>query len=129
MSATRGDLRARCTEFTATADATVDLALSDALDQINTTNWGETKAFLGQIYLAAHLLKFWADAANNSGSVPAGPVVMQKDGDLQVAYSAGAAGSLPYSDQALASTLWGRMYFDLRSQVFSVRTTATSTSS
>lgn len=126
MSATRADLRARVTEFTATADATVDLALSDALDQINLTNWGETKGFVGQIYLAAHLLKVWTESATDSSSAASGPVVMRKDGDLQVSFSPGSISSVPFSDQALASTKWGQMYLDLRAQVFSVRTLATS---
>lgn len=115
MSATASDLTDRCTEFATTPTATINLALADALNQINVTNWGDTKAFYGQIYLAAHLLRSWTDQSSGSAS---GPVTMHKDGDLQVSYAASAAAQ---SDQDLASTKWGNMYLDLRSQVFSVR--------
>ena len=120
MSATKADLRARASEFTATADATVDLALGDALNMINLTNWGDTKGFLGQIYLACHLLKVWADLAASTPVAP-GPVSSFKDGDLQVSFAVGAAGSSPLDDIGLASTAYGQLYLDLRSQVFSDR--------
>jgi hypothetical protein len=120
MAATKADLRARASEFTSTADATVDLALGDALNLINVTNWGETKAFLGQIYLACHLLKVWATLAAGSPGA-SGPVASLKDGDLQVTFAVGAASSSPLDDVALASTAYGQLYLDLRSQVFSDR--------
>lgn len=113
MSATRADLRARLTEFAATADATVDLALADALSQINATNWGETKSFLGQIYLAGHLLSLWSLASG----APGGPVSSRRDGDLAESYAIGSS----LASDVLASTPYGRMYVDLRSSVFSVR--------
>jgi len=120
MSATKSDLRARAPEFTATADATVDLALEDALNQINLTNWGDTKGFLGQIYLACHLLKVWATLTAGT-PMASGPVSSLKDGDLQVSFAVGAASSSPLSDVALASTAYGQLYLDLRDQVFSDR--------
>jgi hypothetical protein len=113
VAATRADLRARATEFAATADATVDLALADALSQINTTNWG-SKAFLGQIYLACHFLKVW----ELQSAAPAGPVSQRKDGDLSESYAV----SKPVSVEDYSSTAWGRLYINLRSTVFSVRT-------
>lgn len=114
MAATRADLRARATEFASTADATVDLALADALSQINTTNWGTSKADLGQIYLAAHLLKVW----ELQSSAPAGPVSQRKDGDLSESYAI----KYPVSAEDYSSTTWGRLYLSIRSTVFSPRT-------
>lgn len=114
MAATRADLIARATEFTATAVATVDLALADALSQINTTNWGTSKAFLGQIYLAAHLLKVW----ELQSAAAAGPVSQRKDGDLSESYAVARAPSA----EDYSSTTWGRLYLNIRSTVFSPRT-------
>lgn len=114
MAATRADLIARASEFTATPVATVDLALADALLQINATNWG-SKADLGQIYLAAHLLKTW----ELQSAAASGPVSSRKDGDLAETYAVITA---PLSDAALQSTVWGSLYLEIRSTIFSLRT-------
>jgi hypothetical protein len=113
MAATRADLIARASEFTSTSADTVNLALADALSQINTTNWG-TKAFLGQIYLACHFLKVW----ELQSAAPAGPVSQRKDGDLSESYAV----ARPASAEDYSSTSWGRLYVNVRSTVFSVRT-------
>ncbi len=113
MAAEIADLKARATEFASTADATITLALADAALQINRTNWG-SKADLGTIYLAAHILKVW----ELQSAAAAGPVTKLKDGDLAVEF--GFASSSP-DLSSYAATIWGREYLALRDQIFSMQ--------
>ena len=120
MAATVAGLQTRCPEFAGTADATIELALADALAQLNTDAWSSDQADLAQLYLAAHILKTWTLWATDASAVPAGPVTSVKAGDLSKNYAAGG-GSLSPEDAALASTAYGREFLRIREMGFASR--------
>jgi hypothetical protein len=115
MAATVAAIKARCPEFTATATATIDLAIADALAQLNLAAWSEDQADLAHIYLSAHILKLW-DLWATAGNAPAGALKMVKDGDLAKTYAVTDAGTA--ADSSLASTAYGREFMRIRAMGF-----------
>ena len=122
MAATVATLKARCAEFTGTATATIDLAIADALAQLNTDAWSDAQSDLAHIYLSAHILKLWATWAT-TGQAPPGAVQSVKDGDLAKTYALGAT----TDDASLASTAYGREFLRIRSMGFASRVMGSTT--
>lgn len=118
MAATVAALKARCAEFTSTATATIELAIADALTQLNTSAWSSDQADLAHIYLSAHILKLWA-LWETSGSAPAGALKSVKDGDLAKTYANASAGTV--GDSSLSATAYGREFIRIRAMGFADR--------
>ncbi len=118
MAATVASIRARCAEFTATATATIDLAIADALAQLNLDAWSEDQADLAHIYLSAHILKLW-DLWATAGTAPAGALKSVKDGALAKADAVANADSM--ADAMLATTAYGREFMRIRAMSFASR--------
>lgn len=118
MAATVASLKARCAEFTSTATATIELAIADALAQLNLDAWSADQADLAHIYLSAHILKLW-DSWATAGNAPAGALKSVRDGDLAKTYAIADAGTL--ADSSLSSTAYGREFMRLRAMSFSSR--------
>jgi hypothetical protein len=118
MAATVAALKARCAEFTNTATATIELAIADALAQLNFDAWSDDQADLAHIYLTAHILKLWSQWAT-AGSAAAGPLRMVKDGDLAKTYAVADTDTM--GDAGLASTAYGREFMRIRAMGFADR--------
>lgn len=118
MAATVATLKLRCAEFTSTATATIELAIADALAELNTDAWSDDQADLAHIYLAAHILKIW-DLWADAGSAPAGALKSVKDGDLAKTYAVADAGTS--ADASLSSTAYGREFMRIRAMGFADR--------
>jgi hypothetical protein len=118
MAATVANLKTRCPEFTSTATATIELAIADALLQLNISAWGDADlADIAHIYLSAHILKLWALWAT-AGNAPAGALKSVKDGDLSKTYGVTDASG---GDASLSSTAYGREFIRLRGMAFGSR--------
>ncbi len=113
MAVTLATIRARLPEFAAVPDADVQQAIDAAAVYINRTQWGETKADEGQIYLTGHLLLFF----DQGSGLSSGPVSAESEGQLSIAYAVGEA----FKDSAYGSTAYGRQYLQILGTVFSSR--------
>jgi hypothetical protein len=117
MAATVATLKARCTEFASTPTATIELAIADALAQLNLDAWSDDQGDLAHIYLSAHILKLWANWA--AGSAPAGALTSVRDGDLAKTFAVSPTGTT--SDSSLASTAYGQEFLRIRAMGFASR--------
>lgn len=118
MAATVAALKARCPEFTSTATATIELAIADALAQLDLDAWSADQADLAHVYLSAHILKLWA-LWETAGHAPAGALKSVKDGALAKTYAVADAGSM--ADSSLSSTAYGREFMRIRKMGFASR--------
>ena len=118
MAATAAAIRTRCPEFVSTADATVELAIADALAELNTAHWSDDQADLAHIYLSAHILKLWA-LWETAGAAPTGALKSVRDGDLAKTFAVTDAGT--QADAILSSTAYGREFMRIRAMGFSSR--------
>lgn len=84
-------------------------ALAQAVNRTNTIAWG-SKADDATLYLAAHI----ATIMKNGSATPAGPVTSEAVGSVSRSYGV----SLVAARENYASTVWGRMYLELRSTLF-----------
>lgn len=112
MAITASQLKATFPEFSAVAEATIDIWIAQAGNRIADAAWG-VKRDDGALFLTAHLLKLSID-----GSVhDAGPVSSEKTLSTSASYSVGDA----FTNDALGSTSYGRYYIGLRRTVFADR--------
>jgi len=100
-------------------DATLEVYLDMAADQLCETAWGATLYLHAQALFAGHQLQRFVDAGGGGGAAVGG-VTMQKDGDLSRSYGAPATSN---SESALATTQAGLDYLQLiRSSIPAVYT-------
>jgi len=71
MSITATEFKTRFTEFSAIADATIEIFIEDSVLMINETHWGD-KYDLGLYYLSAHYLSLsiLSGSGNTSSVLP-----------------------------------------------------------
>lgn len=112
MSLSVSDFKVDFPEFEAVDNAIVTRFLAKAGLRVNLTAWG-AKADDGIGYLTAHLLK----RLEQGDGAASGPVASEKVGDIAVSYGV----SEDFKDRELASTVYGRQYLDLCSEVFATR--------
>lgn len=95
------------------ASSFVDMAES----RLSSARWGALYA-QAVAHLAAHMLLLRQQAEKDAaaGTSSAGPVTARKAGDLSENYGSLAASALTTGDAALATTVAGRAYLELRSQ-------------
>jgi hypothetical protein len=93
-------------EFAAVPDASVNVWLQMALDEINVECLDVERAARAQALYAAHLLKTSSSAATGSGGM--GQVTSEKEGDLQRTYA-----TLSNSTTWIGSTPYGQMYLEI----------------
>lgn len=105
---TATDFKALFPEFSEESDTRIDLFIPIAQLSVNENVWG-AMTDPATAFLTAHILSM----ANRGGSGAAGPVTMEKVGDLQRGY--GDLGSTLKSE--LATTPYGLEYLRLRNQL------------
>lgn len=103
------DFRARFPEFANVPDATIQMALNDALTTVD-ERWIEADQVPAICYLAAHLLSVAGEPGRSNGdgsgsSANQGPVSSVKVGDVQVNYSGSVASS--------GASAWGDSFYAL----------------
>lgn len=87
-------------------DATArDLVAAEAERMVNPTIWG-LKKDMGVVYMTAHMLKMASEAGGNT----AGPVTMEKVGDLQRSYGSSSDGG----NGELGKTRYGLEFIRVR---------------
>jgi hypothetical protein len=113
MAVTAAQLKARFSEFSATADELVDAAIAEAELQVSRTAWGEERADAGVLYLAGHILKLDAQG----GDAPPGPITSERLMSWGATYAVPTTGS----SEPEAVTAYGRRFLALRRGVFGAR--------
>jgi len=113
MSVTADAVRDAFNEFSCVSTSEIERFITMASGQVNTDAWGESKADTGILYLTAHFLKVNAEG----DSSPAGPLMSKRVGDISATYV--MTGTI--SGEWLATTVYGRVYAQLRSLVFAAR--------
>lgn len=100
-------------EFSSTSDATVNNWLTLAVQEHNTTVWGNSYV-TAMAYFAAHQMAS-TPGLGAAASGAAGPLTQQKDGDLSRSYGTTAIPSTMSSgDQSLMLTTYGQKYLHIR---------------
>lgn len=112
MALSVSDFKTDFPEFQSVDNGVVTRFINKAELRVNRTEWGN-KADDGVGYLAAHLLK----RMQQGDGAAAGPVSSERVGDINVSYGV----SEDFKDRELASTVYGRQYLDLCSEVFAAR--------
>ena len=113
MAVTVQDVKDAFSEFSCVSTTKIERFLTQASGQISSDAWGESKADAGLLYLTAHFLKLDADG----DSSPAGPLSSKRVGDISAGFAIGDV----ISKEWLSSTVYGRVYAQLRSLVFAAR--------
>lgn len=106
--ATDSDLILRVTGAAALDPATRALALSDAMQRLDDTAYGN-RAVEAHVYLAAHLLALWTGSL---GGASAGPVTSLRAGDIAATFATPGG-----SADDLARTQWGRAFLEIDRRV------------
>ncbi len=117
MTVSVKDLRAKFPEFKQCDTGIGTLAIEEAECNINATAWG-SRADLGTLYLAAHLLKI----ASKGDSLPGGPLSSYKAGDITAQWATprlDGAGAITAG--TLLRTVYGMRYMELRRLIFASR--------
>lgn len=113
MGATIANFRAYFPEFNSEGDASIQLFLDLAAEQVNESAWGSGTLLVGgQCYLAAHMLALKRRGESGSG----GAVISSKVGDLQRTYADVSAQGGSSSD-VYKSTPYGATFLIMRRQV------------
>lgn len=115
MSITAADVKAIATEFETLPELKIERFITHAENRLNRDYFGTSKADMAAIYLTAHLLK--VDEAQSGH--PSGPVTSESVGPISRSYGASLTGAA--SREELGSTVWGRMYLDLRAGCYGAR--------
>ena len=100
------DFRTRFAEFADKPDATIELYLNDAENDISSTIWGKLYD-RGVYYLTAHYLTTYDTTA--SGAINS--IASQSVGSVSVSYS------IETRADNLASSKYGQMYLQLKDRV------------
>ena len=109
--------RALVPAHSAVADATVDLWLGIASRRHTASAWGQLYPEAMVWWVAHQLEQDPGSGVGSSSATAVGPIVSQKDGDLQRSYAApavSASGSASAVDSDLATTRYGQRYLDIR---------------
>lgn len=112
MAVTVSDIKTDFPEFAGLANGIITRFLAKAALRVSAAEWG-LKFDDGIEFLTAHLLQRRLEGTG-SGS---GPVTSEKVGDISVGYAA----SKIATDSEFGSTVYGRMYLQLCSEIFAVR--------
>lgn len=109
--------RAIAPEFTAAvvSDESAIAEFSLVADFVSESKFGPFYNKAIAVY-AAHLLKLnevAADDGSSGGTITAGGIIMEKEGDLQRQY--GTSASTSAADEFLSKTLYGKLFLQLRS--------------
>lgn len=111
--ATPTELKARAPEFSAVLDATVQVYLDMATEEIEPGAWG-SRAKNAEILLACHKMIILGvlNAAGSGGGGATGPIQSVKVGDVSVTYgtSTSLAVQLQGLDPSLAASKYGIEY-------------------
>ena len=94
-------------EFECNSNSMVSRWLTIAEAQIDVSCLDDERAAMAQALFAAHLMSITLRSALG-GSVNAGPVTREKEGDLERTY-----GTLKGSDTYLGQTTYGQQYLDI----------------
>jgi len=119
MAVTAQDVRDTFSAFASCSDQLIERFLAQAERRVNRTQWGE-KADDATLWLTAHLLEIECQL-RSGGDVAAGPVSMEKVGDLTVSYKIPEAASNSF----MASTAYGRYYLELKTGIWPTRVLGT----
>lgn len=111
---TPAQLKSRYPELAAVLDATCQVALDDANEEINEAVWG-VRATKGEAALAAHFLvsKGALNDPNASGMQGSGPIQHMRVGDVSVSFDVNAMARAVDGhglDMALTATKYGLEY-------------------
>jgi hypothetical protein len=112
------DIAPEFAEYAETDDgeATIETYIEIAMEFVCASKWGsEAKAIKAVSLLTAHFLKdLGVGSAAGVSSSAAGPITMERVGDLQRSYGSSAVTSGPMAEQLLSKTKYGRTYLALR---------------
>lgn len=116
---TAATFKAKFPTFAAVADATIDLAITEAAASLD-QEWAEADYAPATMYLAAHIMVLdgvvvaGSGLGDAAGMINAGMVSDMKVGDVQVKLGSGHAGGSGSSmGSGLGSTGYGRRYLEL----------------
>jgi hypothetical protein len=112
---TAADIKARYPELATIPDATVNVAIEDAVPWFSECRWG---AFYAQGFAAfvAHMLTVdKAAAAGGGSSGAAGPVSQKSVGDVSVSYA--TPSDVTSGDAYYMRTAYGQRYLQLRKMI------------
>ena len=113
MATSLPEFRTRFAEFSGRSDSEVNIALSDADEDMDVTRWG-VRYDTGQAFLAAHYLAISSTGSSVvSGSV--GAATQATTGPLSVTQNIPVAKNM--SEAMLGSTMYGQRYLSLRQKV------------
>lgn len=110
MAIDPASFKIRFPEFAAVADASVQIAIDDAVVMLNTAFWG-VKYDLGLYYLSAHYLTLSQKSEAGSSSSNS-PISARSVDGASVSYATYTPGN--NSDAYLSSTQYGQRYLALR---------------
>lgn len=108
---TSSEIKQRYPAFASVPDATIQMAVGDALPWFDEIRWGDFYA-QGVAAFVAHMLAQDQASAKSSSAGSAGPVAMKKVGDVQVQYAIPTFSKA--TDSFYASTPYGQRYLQLR---------------
>jgi hypothetical protein len=103
--------RALVDEFSAVADATVEIFIAQAALRMDSGIWGNVYS-QANVYLAAHMMKL-SPSYGGGSSAAGGALTSQRDGDLARNYAAPPTTS-SLSDAYLLRTAYGAEFLYLR---------------
>jgi len=109
VSITSTDVLNIAPEFSSENVSRINIFIANAELFINRTVWG-SKADVAHAYLTAHLLK--SSPSSSGAGLAAGPVTMEKVGDLQRHYA--GPNTVSSSQIDLASTPYGRVFEQMK---------------
>ncbi len=119
MSVAVADVKALFPELAAVADGTVQLWLDFALVKHNATAFG-VRSDNALKCLTAHLVELHRRRAAGATG-PSSAVQSRSVGDVSTTYAVPTMTLDAFGDAALASTIYGQLYLDLRGGVFAAR--------
>jgi hypothetical protein len=114
MDPTLANYRILIPAHASVSNGTVNAWLGIAIRRHSALAWG---AVYGEamLFYAAHFVDRLPSSGGAGSGGATGPLTSQRDGDLSRSYAAPASsGSSSSSDDALATTEYGRAYLDLR---------------
>lgn len=117
MAATAIQVQEKFPEFAQETEARIDVYLTDALNDISSTDWG-SDADNAQMLLAAHLLCTIGNADGNDAVDP-GVVKKEKIGEVATEWAvASPTGSGSSEEDHLKATSYGREFLRIKRRVF-----------
>ncbi len=111
---TPADIKTRYPAFAAVADATIQLAITDAVPWFDVCRW-DTFYAQGFAAFVAHMLTADQAAALGKATGAGGALASKKVGEVEVRYQPIA--TMKPSDAFFATTIYGQRYLQLRKLV------------